>query len=154
MTSEHRLRQGRFGRVEQYPEKPTDRIYCFSLSQNPRKPVCIAFVIWSVPNCWHAVILHRKISLNAGGRLLKLLLLRYVQSEPAPAQYDPHDPNIRPPAQAKKSPPFLSSSVRTDKMATKFFTGNHVRKRYDALYLSSEALFLHYSGGVFTPISL
>ena len=37
--SEHKMRHGRFGKVQQYPDQPTDRIYAFSLSQNPRKPV-------------------------------------------------------------------------------------------------------------------
>lgn len=40
--------------------------------------------------------------------------------------YDSKDPNVKPPSQAKKSPGFLSSAMRSDKMATKFFTGNFV----------------------------
>jgi len=34
---EHKVRSGRFGKVEQYMENPTERIYCVTLSQNPRE---------------------------------------------------------------------------------------------------------------------
>ena len=37
--TEHKKRAGRFGKVEQYQDKPTERIYCVTLSQNPREPV-------------------------------------------------------------------------------------------------------------------
>jgi len=83
MGNEHKKRQGKFTKVEQHPEKPSDRIHAFTLSQNPRE-----------------------------------------KTEPAPGTYDSRDVNVKPPAQAKKSPGFLTSSVRNDKMATKFFTGN------------------------------
>ena len=58
-------------------------------------------------------------------------LLRYVvhtrQTDPGPPHYDPSNPNhSKPLTQAQKSPPFLSSATRNDKMSTKFFTGNHV----------------------------
>ena len=46
--------------------------------------------------------------------------------EPGPGEYEPKDPTVKPPSQAKKSPGFLSSAMRSDKMATKFFTGNFV----------------------------
>ena len=50
----------------------------------------------------------------------------HEQEEPGPGQYEPkmHDQMV---SHAKKSPGFLSSAQRTDKLATKFFTGNHVR---------------------------
>lgn len=35
--TEHKQRTGRFFKVDQYPEKPSERIYAFTLSQNPRK---------------------------------------------------------------------------------------------------------------------
>ena len=40
-NTEHKKRSGRFGKVEQYTEKPTERIYCVTLSQNARETVCI-----------------------------------------------------------------------------------------------------------------
>jgi len=83
LTTEHKCRTGRFNKMEQYPGKPNERIYAFTLSQNPRK-----------------------------------------SAEPGPGQYNPSDPNVKPPSQATKSPGFLSSAQRSDKMATKFFTGN------------------------------
>ncbi|KAK2157495.1 hypothetical protein LSH36_190g03014 [Paralvinella palmiformis] len=83
LETEHKKRTGRFGKVEQYPGMPSERIYAYSLSQNPRRP-----------------------------------------TEPGPGVYDSKDPNVKPPSQAKKSPGFLSSAMRSDKMATKFFTGN------------------------------
>ena len=50
-----------------------------------------------------------------------------MQSEPGPSHYKPnHNFLKKPPSQAKKSPPFLSSAVRNDKFAVKFFTGNSV----------------------------
>jgi len=36
----HRKRQGRFGKVNQYPEKPTERVFCKTLSQCPKEAVC------------------------------------------------------------------------------------------------------------------
>lgn len=82
-NTEHKNRSGRFFKMDQYPEKAIDRIYAFSLSQNPRN-----------------------------------------SNEPGPGQYEPKSPNEKPPSQAKKSPGFLSSAQRSDKLATKFFTGN------------------------------
>lgn len=82
-NTEHKKRSGKFGKVEQYPEAPKDRVYAFSLSQNPRRP-----------------------------------------ADPGPGQYDSKDPALKPPSQAAKSPGFLSSAMRNDKTATKFFTGN------------------------------
>lgn len=38
-NTEHKKRTGRFFKMDQYPEKAIDRIYAFSLSQNPRNPV-------------------------------------------------------------------------------------------------------------------
>ncbi|XP_077981142.1 ciliary microtubule-associated protein 2-like [Glandiceps talaboti] len=35
---EHRQKHGEFGKVAQYPVKPTDRIYCSTLSQWPKTP--------------------------------------------------------------------------------------------------------------------
>lgn len=81
--TKHKKHSGRFGKVVQHPETPTDRLYCFTLSQMPRD-----------------------------------------MDDPGPGQYNPADPNVKPPAQAKKSPGFLSSAQRSDKLATKFFTGN------------------------------
>ena len=49
-----------------------------------------------------------------------------AQNEPGPGQYDPKITADKPPSQAKKSPGFLSSAQRSDKLATKFFTGNFV----------------------------
>ena len=50
-----------------------------------------------------------------------------AQTDPGPPHYDPSNPNhSKPLTQAQKSPPFLSSATRNDKMSTKFFTGNHV----------------------------
>ena len=50
-----------------------------------------------------------------------------LQCEPGPSDYKPnHNFLKKPPSQAKKSPPFLSSAVRNDKFAVKFFTGNFV----------------------------
>jgi hypothetical protein len=46
-------------------------------------------------------------------------------TEPGPGHYDAQDPNTKTESFLVKQPPFLSSSVRTDKMAMKFFTGNH-----------------------------
>ena len=40
LKSEHKTRHGRFGKLQQYPDRPSDRIYAFSLSQNPRRSVC------------------------------------------------------------------------------------------------------------------
>ncbi|KAH3831829.1 lymphocyte expansion molecule-like [Dreissena polymorpha] len=34
----HLSRQGKFGKVKQYPEKPTDRVFCSTLSQCPKEP--------------------------------------------------------------------------------------------------------------------
>ena len=48
------------------------------------------------------------------------------QTEPGPGQYDANDMNLTSQSSAQKSPPFLLSAVRCDKMATKFFTGNFV----------------------------
>ncbi|ELU18830.1 hypothetical protein CAPTEDRAFT_226751 [Capitella teleta] len=81
-STEHKQRTGRFFKMEQYPEKAIDRIYSFSLPQNPRN-----------------------------------------REEPGPGQYEPKmaDQVI---SHAKKSPGFLSSSQRSDKLSTKFFTGN------------------------------
>jgi len=45
-------------------------------------------------------------------------------SEPGPGHYDASDPHTKHKSNAFKSPPFLSSSQRSDKIATKFFTGN------------------------------
>ena len=39
MTSEHLKRQGKFTKVDQHPENPSDRIHAFTLSQNPRVSV-------------------------------------------------------------------------------------------------------------------
>ena len=39
LQSTHKKKQGRFGRVDQHPENPTERIYGFTLSQNPRVAV-------------------------------------------------------------------------------------------------------------------
>ena len=39
LTNEHTKKLGKFGKVNQYPETPTERIYAFSLSQNPRNSV-------------------------------------------------------------------------------------------------------------------
>ncbi|XP_060562670.1 ciliary microtubule-associated protein 2-like [Ruditapes philippinarum] len=33
----HRNRQGKFGKVKQYPEQPTDRVFCSTLSQCPKE---------------------------------------------------------------------------------------------------------------------
>lgn len=81
-SKEHKVRHGKFGKVEQYLKQPTERIYCVTLSQNARP-----------------------------------------QTDPGPGQYDPKE-IVKPPQQATKSPGFLSSAQRNDRMATKFFTGN------------------------------
>lgn len=64
---------------------------------------------------------------------MTLTKIHFLQTEPGPGQYEPKDVNVKPPAQAKKSPGFLSSAMRNDKMATKFFTGNFVRSVYSPL---------------------
>lgn len=53
-----------------------------------------------------------------------------MKSEPGPGQYDPKilEKNV---SHAKDSPGFLSSAQRTDKLATKFFTGNHVSLKHE-----------------------
>ncbi|KAK3601504.1 hypothetical protein CHS0354_027650 [Potamilus streckersoni] len=38
LATVHRKRQGRFGKVSQYPEVPTERIFCSTLSQCPKEP--------------------------------------------------------------------------------------------------------------------
>ncbi|XP_074642342.1 ciliary microtubule-associated protein 2-like [Tubulanus polymorphus] len=83
MTSEHSKKQGKFGKVEQYPAKHSDRIYCCTLPQVPRNP-----------------------------------------EDPGPGNYDPDNPNLKKPSFAKKSPGFLSSAQRNDRIAQKFFTRN------------------------------
>ena len=82
LDMQHKKRHGKFSTVEQHPENPKDRIYCFTLSQCPRDP-----------------------------------------ADPGPGHYDPKI-NEKPLSQAKRSPGFLSSAQRTDKLSTKFFTGN------------------------------
>ncbi|KAK2184735.1 hypothetical protein NP493_255g04008 [Ridgeia piscesae] len=60
-------------------------------------------------------------------RVFAFTLRQYPRrpSEPGPSHYKPnHNFLKKPPSQAKKSPPFLSSAVRNDKFAVKFFTGN------------------------------
>lgn len=37
--TEHRVRQGKFGKVEQHPRKGTERILCSTLSQCPKEEV-------------------------------------------------------------------------------------------------------------------
>lgn len=37
--TEHRMRQGKFGKVEQHPRKGTERILCSTLSQCPKEEV-------------------------------------------------------------------------------------------------------------------
>ena len=39
LSSEHKRKTGRFGRVDQHPTNPTERVYSFTLSQNPRVDV-------------------------------------------------------------------------------------------------------------------
>ena len=51
------------------------------------------------------------------------------QEEPGPGSYDPRE-IARPLTQAKKSPPFMSSAQRSDRIATKFFTGNFVSQNF------------------------
>ena len=41
LGSAHKKKQGRFGRVARIPEHPAERIYSFSLSQNPRVSVSV-----------------------------------------------------------------------------------------------------------------
>nr|CAB3263420.1 uncharacterized protein C1orf177 homolog [Phallusia mammillata] len=36
--NEHRRKQGQFGKVQQYPDQPPERVYCCTLSQCPRRP--------------------------------------------------------------------------------------------------------------------
>lgn len=36
--TEHKKRQGKFGKVDQYPEQPTERVFCKTLSQCPKEP--------------------------------------------------------------------------------------------------------------------
>ena len=54
-------------------------------------------------------------------------LVLLFQEEPDPGSYDPRE-IARPLTQAKKSPAFMSSAQRSDRIATKFFTGNFVSR--------------------------
>ena len=35
----HKKRQGKFGKVDQFPEQPTERVFCSTLSQCPKENV-------------------------------------------------------------------------------------------------------------------
>uniref|UniRef100_H2YPD2 Uncharacterized protein n=1 Tax=Ciona savignyi TaxID=51511 RepID=H2YPD2_CIOSA len=37
-SNEHRKKHGQFGKVNQYPQQPSERVYCCTLSQCPRRP--------------------------------------------------------------------------------------------------------------------
>lgn len=47
----HKKRQGKFGKVDQYPEKPTDRVFCSTLPQCPKEPVSIRTNFLDCRNC-------------------------------------------------------------------------------------------------------
>lgn len=52
-NTEHKKRSGRFFKMDQYPEKAIDRMYAFSLSQNPRNPVS-----WNFLNALHTQVFY------------------------------------------------------------------------------------------------
>lgn len=101
----HKNRTGRFGKVDQYPEKPTERIYAFTLCQNPRKGSEPGPGQYDPkdPNVKPLSQEEKSMAGHANGN-------RKSPSSLSNAQ--------------KKSPGFLSSAQRNDKMATRFFTGN------------------------------
>ena len=77
MSNEHKKRQGKFTKVDQHPEKPSDRIHAFTLSQNPREKVdiwsidksLIFFIIFQ--QCVFILVLSEKYLSNASCLLIR-----------------------------------------------------------------------------------
>ena len=88
----HRKKHGRFGTVPQHPTQPTERIYCSTLSQCPRRKVqAVSFTILQasfscfIHACTHThthACTHTHIHTQIHRRTLVLVAMSYVLSAP------------------------------------------------------------------------